>query len=768
MGLPIIQLAVSYGAGLLAGLVFLIPDAAFWALLPMCGAMTLARGWHATLSAVAMLGLATGSVVSTQDSRECGNKWSRGVHVALLQVHDGARPNGTTRATVLHSREGCRGLLRLRLVMDSVQGGSRALAVGNHRGHGVFRVSHLRVLSGGRVWRFALRDAVSTRVHRLYGARSQLVDAVVLGRRDGIDPSLRAAFANSGLAHILAISGLHVGVLAGWVLLLGRLVVGKRNAWWLSSIVVWCYVALIAFPAPATRAAAFVSVHGLARTRQRHPPPGAVLAVALLLVLAVDPSAATSVGAWLSAAAVWGARLGTESLPRFRLLGASVGATVATAPITAWVFGSVAPVGVLANLVAVPLAGVAVPGLFLSLFLGETMAAGTGLVLATLELVSRIGSTLPGGHVAGAPGPAFAAPWILILIAAIWVRRRRPSVVVLRKRLLSATAVVSWGLTALAIGSARERSDDLVLHFLSVGQGDAIAVRTPHGSWVLIDGGPRSSSADAGRRVVLPFFRRQGVTGLEAVFVSHGDADHLGGVPAVVRQLTPDLVLDPGQALGTALYIEYLEALDMVGAEWRAGRTGDVIVVDSVTFEVLHPTGEWIGSQLQPNENSLVLKVGYRCFTALLTGDIGELAEAEIRNAVGQADVLKVGHHGSAGSTTDEWLSAVSPKAAIISVGRNSYGHPSPAVLERLESNEVLTFRTDRDGAVTVRTDGRYFEIARYERKKLTEVLACLIQPLLRLSDSSWTRSGCIRRPAVSLPSCSTTSHLPRRSFPDT
>jgi competence protein ComEC len=758
MDVPVVQLAASYGAGLVAGLVFLIPAGAFWILMPAAGAVALFSGWRGALAAAAILGIATGAVVSNQESNACGRIWSQGVHTVLLRMHDSGAPRRTTMATVLHSREGCRGSLRVRLKVDSVTGGSRVLATGYHRGNGVFRATSVRVLSGGRSWRFALRDAVSARVRRLYGARAPLVEAVVLGRRSGIDPELRATFANSGLAHLLAISGLHVGVLSGWILMLARLLVGKRSAWWWSSTAVWCYVALLGFPAPATRAAAFVSIVGLAKARQRHPPPSAVLAVALLLVLAIDPRAATSVGAWLSAAAVWGTRAGADSLPRFRLLGASLGATLATAPITAWVFGAVAPIGVLANLLAVPLAGIAVPGLFLSLIVGDFVAAGTGLVLAGIELVSRIAAVIPGGHVAGAPGPTFAAPWILILAAAIWIRWRRPSVGVLRTRVLALAAAASWALAVVSLGSVWDRSHDLTLHFLSVGQGDAIAARTPRGSWVLVDAGPRGANGDAGSRVVLPFFRRHGVTGLEAVFVSHGDADHLGGVPAVVRALAPELVLDPGQPLGTALYLEYLEALDGVGAEWRAARTGDVVTVDSVTFEVIHPNRAWIEGQLLPNENSLVLRVGYKCFSALLTGDIGWPAEAAILGDVGQADVLKVGHHGSAGGTTNELLGAVKPKVAVISVGNNSYGHPAPAVLERLESRQIRTFRTDQGGTVTIHTDGRYFETGQYEEpKRLTETLRCLIQPLLRLSDSSWSRSGCIRKPAVSLPSCSTT-----------
>jgi competence protein ComEC len=465
------------------------------------------------------------------------------------------------------------------------------------------------------------------------------------------------------------------------------------------------------------------------------------------------------VGAWLSAAAVWGTRAGSVLLPRFRLFGASVGATIATAPITAFAFGSVAPIGVVANLAAVPLAGILVPGVFLSLLLGGTLAAGTGLTLAGLEAVAAICERIPGGHLTGTPGPSFAIPWVLLLGVVLWLRSRRLSPKRVLWRLLVGATIGSWAWVAVAAFTAPERSPELVLHFLAVGQGDAAAVRTPHGAWVLVDGGPRFSGMDAGSRVVVPFLRRRGVTGLDAVFVSHGDADHLGGIPAVIRALAPGLVLDPGQPLGTGLYLEYLETVDAVGSEWRPARAGDVLVVDSVRFEVIHPTRQWLERHAIPNENSVVLRVTYGCFTALLTGDIGLPAESLLLGSVGQADLLKVGHHGSASSTGAAWLDAVRPRAAVVSVGRNNYGHPSDIVLQRLRSRGVELFRTDRAGTVTVRTRGDYFQVGRGDSQSLTEALKCLIQPLLRSSGSFWNRNGCIRKRVVTLPSCSTTSH---------
>ncbi len=757
-GPPVVRVALAFGAGLWVGLVFLVPTAVFCCVMVVCLSLTVRNGWWGLLCAVAVAGLATGAVVIARESQSCGSVWPRGQQAVLLQLQDAPGSRPIAAGKVLYSREGCGGFLRLRITGENLLGGSRLIAVGTHRGAGVFRVTHARMLSGGRSWRFALRGMVSGRVGSLYGTRAGLVEAIVLGRKDGIEPQVRTRFAAAGLAHLLAISGLHVGVLAGWILLVARLLGARHRAWLFACFFVWCYVAMLGFPAPATRAAAFISILGLSRARQRHPSPGAVLAVAILLVLAVDPAAATSVGAWLSATAVWGTRAGSELVPRFRLLGASLGATVATAPITAWVFGAVAPVGVVANLVAVPLAGILVPGLFFSLLFGDLLAGGTGLVLAAIESVASVCARIPGGHITGPPGVAFAGPWLLVLVTAVWMRSRQPSIGILMRKLLTGVALGSWGLFFLAALEARQTADGLALHFLAVGQGDAIAVQTPRGAWMLIDGGPRFSDFDAGTRIVVPFFLRLGVTELDAVVVSHGDADHLGGIPAIIRSLTPGLVLDPGQPLGTGLYLEYLETLDAMGTEWRPARAGDAFTVDSVTFEVLHPSNGWMEQRLIPNENSLVLRITYGCFAAILTGDIGLPAESLLVAHVGAADLLKVGHHGSAGSTGLAFLGTVQPQVAVISVGSNRYGHPAEAVLHRLESHNVRLFRTDRGGTVTVRTDGSYFHVNQGELKTIAETLRCLIQPLLRSKGSSSNRRNCIRTPAVTLPSCSTTS----------
>jgi competence protein ComEC len=258
--------------------------------------------------------------------------------------------------------------------------------------------------------------------------------------------------------------------------------------------------------------------------------------------------------------------------------------------------------------------------------------------------------------------------------------------------------------------------------------------------------------------------RRHGARTLDAVFVSHGHDDHLGGVPAVLERLPAALVLDPGQAVATPLYQAYLGTIDRTGAEWRAARAGDLLVIDGVRVAVLHPGAGWMRHETDLNENSVVLRVSYGAFDALLTGDAGWPAESALAGTVGRVEVLKVGHHGSSGGTRSPWLSELLPGVAVISAGRgNRYGHPAPDVLDRLESAGTAVYRTDHGGTVTIRSDGRYFQVTQGDPRPILVRWSCTVRDWLPSKASSSSRSGCTPTPRASSPTSYTTWPSPPR-----
>jgi len=247
----------------------------------------------------------------------------------------------------------------------------------------------------------------------------------------------------------------------------------------------------------------------------------------------------------------------------------------------------------------------------------------------------------------------------------------------------------------------------LTVHFLDVGQGDAALLRTPNGRWIVIDGGPRTPGGDAGRRVVIPFLRRHGAGRVAVAVATHGDADHLGGLPAVVDAFDPELVLEPGEPLGRPLYLEFLAAVEASAGRWHAARRGDRVEVDGVTLEVLSPDSLWLTLPLDVNEHGVVLRVTFGATRLLFQADAGLPVEGRLAGTVGPVALLKVGHHGSRTATSDAWLTELAPHEAVISVGRNNqYGHPAPDVLVRLGRHGITILRTDERGTITFSTDG--------------------------------------------------------------
>jgi len=569
---------------------------------------------------------------------------------------------------------------------------------------------------------------IVTTSSRLFGPRAPLVDALVLGRRGGIPRDLREGFARSGLVHLLSISGFHVGVLAAWMLVLLRLLrLPRIPAAVTAAALATGYVAFLGWPAPATRAAALTWFAVMALVRQRRLQPVPLITATGLVVMLVDPWAVFDLGAWLSVAAIWGAtrftRWSDSAIGRqgpVRTLFASIGAVLATSPFTAGAFGAVALIGIGLNFAAIPLAGIAVPGIFAALAasavlppLAPPLAAGTGLALAGLERLALWGAGVPGGVLVVTTGWRSGAAAGLVVAVGCWIIAPRLRAGHAAARLGWVGAAVIWGQLLVTRNQQPGAGDGyLSLFFLDVGQGDAAAIRTPGGRWLLVDAGPVSRDRDAGREVVAPFLLRSGARSLQALLVSHAHADHLGGAAGTIERIPAAMVVEPAVLAPDSLYLAFLSRLELDRVPWHQGRAGERWQLDGVTFRLLHPDTAWAGWAEDLNEDSLVLLVEYGRFRVLFTGDAGFPAEDRLRGRVGRVDVLKAGHHGSRSATGQAWLEELRPAAVVVSVGRNNYGHPNPGTVARIGAAGAALWRTDRQGTVTVRTDGRTVQVS--------------------------------------------------------
>ena len=704
----------------------------------------------AALALVALTGVGAAFDASRRDDA-CRERAAR-LRRWQIALADDARPGATARG---HARAlGCP--LRVTLVVRAggAGAGSVVLARGDASvgGAGVLIRDAAVVPTGERDLLPRLRASAGAAIDRQFGDRAPLVRALVVADARGIDTDVRDAFAAAGLVHALSVSGLHVAIVAqALVLLLRAARVPPRAASIGAVAAVLLYVALLGWPAPAVRAGGMLALDALARLRQRATSPWAVFAVAAALPL-VDPRTVLDLGYQLSAAgmaalvagralaramvardsaadgrptgpglpaafAAWARRAsapGRANVARELVVGTL--ASVVTAPLVAWHFGQVSLIGPLANLAAAPVLTLLQPALFLAVLTGPLPALGTftasaaAVPLDLLGAIARAAAGLPGAARSVTPSGAEAVLGGLAALSALIAaasRRARPPA------LLTGTAALGAAMWA-PLWPTRD-SGVAEVHLLDVGQGDAVAVRTPRGRWLLVDAGRRWNGGDAGGRTVVPWLRRRGGS-VAALVLTHPHADHVGGAATVLARLHPAEVWDPGFALGSSVYREVLTAARRARSRWRRVVPGDSLVVDGVAMTVLAPDTLWTASLSDPNSASLVLSVRIGGVRILLTGDAEGPEEAWLLEranrdpkvaAALRADVLKVGHHGSRTSSTPDFLAAVRPRLALVSVGAgNSYGHPSPEVIQRLTDGGARVVRTDQSGPVVVRLSG--------------------------------------------------------------
>jgi competence protein ComEC len=384
-----------------------------------------------------------------------------------------------------------------------------------------------------------------------------------------------------------------------------------------------------------------------------------------------------------------------------------------TAPLVAWHFGRMSLIAPLSNLAAGPIVSLLQPTLFLAMLAPEH--AGAGFVadaarplLKALDGVAGVAAAVPGGALTVAPSlfaALLAGAAVAALLVAGWSRHPMPALTTA----VSALALLAWNPDAIP-AALRPRRALVEIHVIDVGQGDAIAIRSPRGRWVLVDAGRSWSSGDAGRSTVIPYLRRRGGA-LALMVLTHPHADHIGGAASVLRALHPAELRDAAFVEPSEGYREVLHTAQETGTHWQRVRPGEVLDVDGMSVEFLAPDSLWTMALHDPNEASAVVRVRYGAVRFLLTGDAERGEESWLlEHAPGAlvADVLKVGHHGSSTSSTAPFVDAVAPRIALVSVGTaNTYGHPSPEVMRRLAEQGATVLRTDQLGTIVLRTDGR-------------------------------------------------------------
>ena len=568
-----------------------------------------------------------------------------------------------------------------------------------------------------------LRESIRTGLwdalpeHRYAG----IVIALAIGDQRAIETVDWETFTRTGVGHLMSISGLHVTMVSGLAAAIAlrlwrrrpRLALtlpAPKAAALAAFLTALAYTLLAGFAVPAQRTLYMIAVVAAALWLDRLQSSSRVLAVALAVVLVLDPWAVLAPGFWLSFGAVaLMLYVGVSSLrpEHWALRWGRVqwAITIGLAPLLLVLFQQVSIVSPVANAIAIPVVSFVVTPLALAAavtpgpWLAELAHAVLVALLPVLDWLAR----LPGGVWQSHAPPAWAAALALAGIA-WWIAPRGVP---------ARYAAPLLCLPMFALRPPAPEAGTAWITFLDVGQGLAALVRTKDHA-VLYDAGPAyGADADAGSRVVVPFLRGEGLARLDAVVVTHDDTDHSGGAVSVLRTIPADLLWSSLAARHPAHTLARASLPCRSGAAWEW---------DGVRFALLHPpVASYDDPWLKANSRSCVLRVETRHGAALLTGDIEERDERRLveAGAALRAATLLAPHHGSGTSSSAAFLDAVRPVDAVFTVGyRNRFGHPKDAVLGRYEALGARVWRTDRDGAVTIRLEPGGTAVARYRAER--------------------------------------------------
>lgn len=581
----------------------------------------------------------------------------------------------------------------------------------------------------GGLWTNFLRLVAAIREHyreSMEGVMSQedaaAIFAMLFGGYAGLNPELVEDFQTTGIVHILSVSGSHMSMLAmatAWLCMILKL--PNKITFALGFFVIGIYAILSGLLPQVLRSACMGILVFLAKTLDAEAEGARLLTLTALAMLINQPLLLFDISFQRSFSATAGLmylsedlRKSIENLPTLFIphskflipncisapASMTIAAQLASLPIIIWYFNQISLSSVLANVFVMPLLEIVIVGGLLGgifsavvpmagkiFFVGEALIFGAGAEL------NRVFANLPFS--------AVQVPTLGILAGFFYY-----AALVLRRPMILLAII---GLIAFSIF----RTGDVEVSFVDVGQGDCAVVVTPNRKCLIFDtGGVREKMFDVGGRVVVPYLKHENIRAVDKIFLTHVHEDHSAGAGAVIKKLPVGEVITAGESKSE--YAAVFGIAEEKLPSLRAGHAGEKFTVDGVEVEILFAPSVGTG-----NEISNVYRVRYGSVSFLITGDLITEIEAQIlREGIDvSSTVLKVAHHGSKTSSSEEFLQAVKPKCAVICVGYgNNFGHPRAEVLERLENLPTKIYRTDRDGLIKFKTDGKKLRVETFNK----------------------------------------------------
>ena len=601
-------------------------------------------------------------------------------------------------------------------------------------------ISHVGTLASvPRVLSDTKRHILADRIRNNFSpANQELALAILLGQKNELDPAQRQSFARSGLSHLMAVSGMHVGFLLApiWFLIpyIWTRRHGRLGGFILITTILVLYAAITGFSASVNRAGLMAILFAYARLFERVSDSVNILAGVGFALLLIKPAYLYDIGFQLSFSAVLVLLLimpvVQQSIPYawqerwygklIQFMSVSIVVQIGLYPILAWYFGEFAWMGPIANLMGVPLTQflflwgfAAVPFSFLMPDWGWMFNYPADLAATALSWSATWMETVPGAWTS-VPKPS---PWLFIIwffccaLLAVWKNKRRRwiwLICLISLWPLKSSLVLLESLST-RLSSLSTRSLDILVY--DVGQGDAVLILSPSGRTILYDTGMFSPGRNSGKDVIAPDLEARGISHIDLIILSHPHADHTGGMHYLIDTMPIGRIIHADFPSKSVFELGWRQKAREKNIDVLAGRRGMEISPDpSMKMMIFHPDSLMKGSD--PNPYSVVMKLIYGTTSFLFTGDADMKAENELVarfDTLLRADVLKAGHHGSKTSSSIPFIETVDPSHIAVSLGlRNRYRHPHAEAVQRMRVSDAEIRFTSRHRALHYRSDGTH------------------------------------------------------------
>ena len=591
-----------------------------------------------------------------------------------------------------------------------------------------------------------------------------IVISLSVGNMDFIEEDIQEQFRNAGLLHVLAVSGTHMTYLILGTGMMFKNLFGKRKTYYLSIFIILFYILITGFSVSIIRSAIMGIVMLISKIVYRKNDIWTSMGLSLLIILFYNPYLILDLGMQLSYGGTIGIVLFQRDILKFleekmlnmqknkffinklikpiiEIISITISAQIIIIPIIIYSLNTLNIYFLISNIfvgvIIEPLTilcFILLISIFINNSLSTFIAYFVNMGIKILNFCAKIGD-LPYSKIYF-PTPnlsivilSFAISFFVLMFFKNYYAKNKNATQIRLRNLVALFKyrirqinrkffIVLFILSIFFMYVLKLIPSDLKVHFIDVGQGDATFIITPNNSTILIDGGGNlTSSFDVGENTLIPYILDRGFSSIDFVMISHFDYDHVGGILSLLENLEVKKIIISKQYEMTDNYEKFLEIVCNKNIDIILVGAGDKINIEkNLYFDILWPSKDFIPENAI-NNNAIVAKMVYGKFNMLFTGDIEEIAEKEILKnydkKVLNAVVLKVAHHGSKTSSTEEFLENVNPKIALIGVGKNNnFGHPSGEVLYRLQEHNVQLYRTDLNGEIIINIkENGYFSV---------------------------------------------------------